>query len=183
MMVRLAALVLAIGLAATTAASAQTADLRVTIVEYGLYTADTKSEKLQPDGVTDTVIENLCHVATTTTIPLKQGTHFGFRYRVDGVAAGQLVMLGKTIEFPTVVKPPGAKALSGIWRAMPSQTGTLIYAGYGLDLDWEMMPGRWSFYILQGDRKLAEMSFDVVDGADAPAPSAQASTCFRLSAR
>jgi hypothetical protein len=170
-----------IGLALVAALPARAADLRVTIVEHGLYTADIKSEQRAQDGIIDTVIENLCHYATTTTVPLKTGVHFGFRYRVDGLTPGEVVALGKIIEFPKTVTPPGARPISRIWRPLPTEAGKLSYAGYGLDYDWELMPGRWAFYIHQADRKLAEISFAVVEGADAPAPSARDSTCFKLS--
>ena len=170
-----------IGLAFVAALPVQAADLRVTIVEYGLYTADTKSEQRAPDGIVDTVIENLCHYATTTTVPLKTGLHFGFRFRVDGLNPGEVSALGKIIEFPRTVTPPAARPLSRISRPMPVEGGKLHYAGYGLDYDWELMPGRWAFYIYQADRKLAEQGFAVVEGAGAPVPSAQGSTCFKLS--
>lgn len=163
------------------AASASAADLTATVVEYGLYTADTQSEKLRPDGITDTVIENLCHYATTTTVPMKAGVHFGFRLRIDGLAANQVVVLAKLIAFPRTVSPPSAKPLSQIMRPMPVMAGTLSYIGYGLDYDWEMVPGRWVFTISQADRTLAEMAFDVTDGADAPVPSTQETTCFKVS--
>lgn len=172
---------MSIGMAVFAASPAAAADLKVTIVEYGLYTADTMSEQRAPDGIIDSVIENLCHYATTTTVPLKTGLHFGFRYRVDGLKPDEVVALGKIVEFPRTVTPPGAKPLSRIWRALPTEAGKLHYAGYGLDYDWELMPGRWRFYIYQADRQLAEMSFAVVDGMDAPAPSARDSTCFKLS--
>jgi hypothetical protein len=172
----------AIGVAFVTAAlPAQAADVRVTIVEHGLYTLDVRSEKRSPDGIIDTMVENICHYATTTTVPLRAGVHFGFRYRIDGLAAGEGVDLAKIIQLPMVVKPPGAKPLSTIWRPMVTEGGQLHYIGYGLDLDWELIPGRWSLSIQQSDRKLAEMGFDVVAGADAPVPSTQESTCFKLS--
>jgi hypothetical protein len=164
------------------AASARADDLKVTIVEYGLYTADTKSETRAPDGITDSVIENLCHYATTTTVPRKAGMHFGFRYRVDGLNPGDIVVLTRIVRFPKTVTPPnGAKPLSAISRPEPSEAGKLHYAGYGLDEDWELMTGRWDFYLYQGQRRLAIMSFVVTEGVDGPAPSTQDANCFNLS--
>jgi hypothetical protein len=177
-LIRLTAIGISFGIAAI---PAQGADVRVTIVEHGLYTLEIKSEKRSPDGVIDSMVENLCHYATTTTVPLKAGVHFGFRYRVDGLVPGEGVDLAKVIHFPVTAKPPGAKPLSTIWRPMLVAAGQAHYVGYGLDLDWELMPGRWSLSIHQSDHKLVEMGFDVVAGADAPAPSTQESTCFKLS--
>ena len=177
--VRLAALAVTMLLAAP---ASRAADLRVTIAEYGLYTVDITSEKLAPDGIMETTIANLCHFATTTTVPLRTGISFGFRYRVDGPVTDEVVMLTKLVEFPRTVKPPGGvNPLSGIRRPMPSRVGKLVYAGYGLDVDWELMRGRWGFSIYQADRKLAEMNFIVAEDADAPASSAKDSTCFKLS--
>jgi hypothetical protein len=177
-LIRLTAIGVAFGIAAL---PAQSADVHVTIVEHGLYTLEVKSEQRSPDGVIDTMVENLCHYATTTTVPLKAGVHFGFRYRVEGVAPGEGVDLAKVIRFPMIAKPPGAKLLSTIWRPMLVAAGPAHYVGYGLDFDWELMPGHWSLSIQQSDRKLVEMGFDVVAGADAPVPSTQESTCFKLS--
>ncbi len=178
-LIRLAAMGVAFVAAAL---PAQAADVRVTIVEHGLYTLDVMSEKRSPDGIVDTTVENLCHYSTTTTVPLKAGVHFGFRYRVDGLAAGEAVDLVKIVQLPMIVKPPGApQPLSTIRRPMLVAAGQAHYVGYGLDLDWELMPGHWSLSIHQSDRKLAEMGFDVVAGAEAPAPSTQETTCFKLS--
>lgn len=33
------------------------------------------------------------------------------------------------------------------------------FEGYGLDFDWEVMPGQWTFEVFDGERKLAEKSF------------------------
>jgi hypothetical protein len=163
---------------------AHAADLGVTILEHGLYTADVKSEKLSPDGVGETVIENICHYATTTTVPLKIGVRFGFRFRIDGLAAGETADLVKLVAFPTAVKPPrGAALLSSFWRPMRAEGGKVHYTGYTLDYGWELMPGRWDFQVYRSDRRLGGMSFTLADGVDAPQPSAGNSTCFRLSSR
>jgi hypothetical protein len=166
------------------ALSAQAADLSVTIVEHGLYTADVKSEKPSPDGIGETVIENICHYATTTAVPLKIGVRFGFRFRIDGLAAGETVDLVKRVAFPIAVKPPrGSRPLSEFLRPMRAEGGKVHYTGYTLDYGWELMPGRWDFQIYRSDRRLGGMAFTLVDGTDAPKPSAGNSTCFKLSSR
>jgi hypothetical protein len=172
----------AVVLAALVVLPAQAADMRVTIVEHGLYKIDAKSERLAPDGIVESMIENLCHYATTTTVPLKAGQHFGFRFRVDGLKAGEVVNLSKVIRFPTEAKPPdGPKPISAFRRAVSAQADKLYYVGYGLDYDWELMPGPWTFSIYRSDRKLAEIGFVAVAGAEAPMPSEEESTCFKLS--
>jgi hypothetical protein len=55
------------------------------------------------------------------------------------------------------------------------------YLGYGLDYDWELMPGRWKFAIYDGNRKLGGMAFDVVEGDVAPTPPSGDSSCFQVS--
>jgi hypothetical protein len=176
---RLATIGLAFLLAAT---SARAADLRVTIVEYGLYTMDSTGEVQAPDGLVDSAVENICHYATTTVVPLKQGVHFGFRFRIDGLAAGEAADLFKVGQFPKMVTPSGARRpLSTFRRPLRVPDSGVHYMGYGLDYDWELMPGRWTFSIYDGDRKLGGMAFDVVEGAEAPARSSGEASCFKVS--
>jgi hypothetical protein len=166
------------------AASARAADLRVTIFEYGLYTMDSASERQAADGLVDSTVENICHYATTTVVPLKQGVHFGFRFRIEGLAADETVDLSKVGQFPRMVRPAGAhQPLSTFRRRLHVPDGGAHYIGYGLDYDWEMMSGRWTFGIYDGDRKLGGMAFDVIEGAETPARSSSEASCFKVSSR
>jgi hypothetical protein len=164
------------------AAPAGASGLTVEIVEHGLYTADVTGHRRDPSGVISNVIENLCHIATTATVPMRPGIHFGFRYRLDGLEPGEFVPITLAVEFPKAVQPPdGPKPIARHQRGSVLPVGVLSYTGYSFDHDWEFMPGTWTMEVLQGDRTLAAMSFTVVD-RPAPAMAAPgASSCFRIS--
>lgn len=151
------------------------------ILEYGLYTADIKGQQRDPNGVVTNVIENICHVATTTTVPMRQAVHFGFRYTVDGPSTGELVDLTLVVQFPAALQPSaGAPPVAQHEHSAVLAIGATSYTGYSFDQDWEFVPGTWTLEVRQGSRTLAEKSFTVVDHGEAPA-SSDRSSCFKVS--
>jgi hypothetical protein len=127
------------------------------------------------------VIENICHIATTTTVPMRQALHFGFRYRVEGPVAGEPVELTLGVTFPTAVRPtPTAPPLARHERRTTLSAGAASFTGYSFDHAWEFMPGTWTLEVRQGQRTLAEKSFTVIEGG-APPASSDTSSCFKLS--
>jgi len=178
---RAAALVLATGLAFAAPAAAGEASA-VEIVEYGLYTADVTGQLRDANGIVSNVVENLCHIATTTTVPMRQALHFGFRYRVDGPVPGETVPLTLAVRFPAAVRPtPSAEPLMEHRRSATLAVGTVSYTGYSFDQAWEFMPGLWKLEVLQGGRVLAEKSFTVVDEPAPPGTPSGPSSCFKVS--
>lgn len=154
----------------------------VEIVEFGLYTADVAGELREPNGIVSNVIENICLIATTTTVPMRPGVLFGMRYRVDGASSGAPVDLTLAVQFPAALQPSGAaKPVTRHERGATLAVGTTSYTGYSFDQDWEFVPGTWTLEVLQHGRKLAAQSFTVVDApASSGAPSGP-SSCFKVS--
>ena len=157
-------------------------EVSVTILEHGLYTAEVVGQQRDPSGVVTDLLANLCHVATTSTVPMRPRVHFGFRYRVDGPESGTPVDLTLAVTFPEAVHPPAA--LGPLKRHQHKSllpVGTVSYTGYSFDLDWEFVPGVWTLEVLEGERELAALSFTVVD-QNQPAPSStDPSSCFKVS--
>ncbi len=154
----------------------------VTIVEHGLYTAEVVGQQREASGIVTDLLTNLCHVATTDTVPMRPHMHFGFRYRVEGPDTGTPVDLTLAVTFPETVHPPAGLPLRRHQHSSPPvPVGAVSYTGYSFDRDWEFVPGVWTLEVLQGERKLAAMSFTVVD-QDQPALSLpDPSSCFRVS--
>jgi hypothetical protein len=178
---RAAALVLTgvLGFAATAAAGEASG---VEIVEYGLYTAEVTGQLRDSNGIISNVIENLCHVATTTSVPMREAVHFGFRYRVDGPVPGDPVELTMAVRFPTAVQPTAAvPPLTRHERSATLAVGTVSYTGYSFDQAWEFMPGTWTLEVLQHGRTLATKSFTVVDEPAASSTPPGPSNCFKVS--
>jgi hypothetical protein len=158
------------------ATSALAADpVRVEIIEYGIYAMEGRQIVQESDGVL-TATAKVIHLETTSVIPAKRCMNFGFRFRVEGPKGSRLTFV---THLPVEVTPPGsARAISSYSRARVLGPG--IYSqGYGLDFDWEVMPGQWTFEVFDGDRKLAEKSF-LLD-KDMPGPSnTDGQTCTQL---
>ncbi|MBS0522406.1 MAG: DUF3859 domain-containing protein [Proteobacteria bacterium] len=157
-------------------------EVTVTIVEHGLYTAEVVGQQRESSGVVTDLLANLCHVATTTIVPMRPRVHFGFRYRVDGPDVGAPVDLTLAVTFPEAVHPPAALGpLKRHQRHSVLPEGAVSYSGYSFDLDWEFVPGVWTLEVLQGERELAALSFTVVDQDQPALSSADPSSCFRVS--
>jgi len=151
----------------------------VEIVQYGLFRSDIVGKQPDAGGVIHNVVGNICHVATTDIVPMRIGVHFGLRYRVTGPVAGERVRLRRVIRYPAVMTPPGGRPASLVSNAVELRAGTTSYAEYALEQPWELVAGTWTFQFFERDRKLAEFSFTVIEGA--AVSEAAEPTCFQLS--
>lgn len=157
-------------------------EVSVTILEHGLYTAEVVGQQHDSSGVVTDLLANLCHVATTSTVPMRPRVHFGFRYRIDGPETGTPVDLTLAVTFPDAVHPPAALGSpKRHLRHSSLPVGAVSYTGYSFDLDWEFVPGVWTLEVLQGERELAALSFTVVDQAAPALSSPDPSSCFKVS--
>ncbi len=165
------------GLAASTAAQ----EIGVTVVQYGIYTADvTAAPKVGPNGEVRSVqITNLCHVESTRTVPARDKLHFGFRYRVNGPVPGEPVEIRRVFHFPEHAKPPGwPKPEPMDEDTTRVRVGQVTYVGWVL---FHNKPGAWSFELFHADHRLAEMTFTVIEAGPVAAQRNTESTCFLLS--
>ena len=162
-------------------ATAQARDqVGVEIVQYGLFRADIVAKQPDAGGVTHNMVDNICHVATTRDVPMKIGVHFGVRYKVTGPVAGERALLKKVILYPAVMKPPPpGQPLSQVSNFVELRVGASSYTEYALEQAWELVGGTWTFQFFERDRKLAEFSFTVTEGASVPESGEP--TCFKLS--
>lgn len=157
-------------------------EVSVTVLEHGLYTAEVVGQQRESSGVVTDLLANLCHVATTEIVPMRPHVHFGFRYRIDGPEVGTPVDLTLAVTFPETAHPPAALGpLKRHQHHSQLTTGAISYTGYSFDLDWEFVPGVWTLEVLQGKRRLAALSFTVVDQDATALSSTDPSSCFRVS--
>jgi hypothetical protein len=102
---------------------------------------------------------------TTTTITGKLGTNFGFEYTLVGGPAGTQAAIEIVVVLPEpgLLNPAtGKRTRRERWRPSPSLLGGATIVGYRFEMDWEIVPGRWTFQIWQSDRKLGEQSFCII---------------------
>jgi hypothetical protein len=139
---------------------------RIEIVDWGIYRTEIAKTRQAAGAVTGTTDElaNVKLVSSTTTVPARIGTRFGFRYRVVGSPDRASVKMTAVIHFPSEgLRNP--KTGERILRDVTSWTrniGAVTYNGYGFDEEWELVPGTWTYEILLEGRKIAEQSFTVV---------------------
>ena len=172
---------LAQGLAVVSARAVE--PTRVEIVEHGIYTLDIDATTHDANGIGQNQVSNICHVSTTTMIPMKPTLTFGFRYRVWGPSTDGIERLTKVVTFPTEVTPPGApKPLKSYAEVFSARISMVGYIGYGFDEPWELMRGIWTFQLFQRGRLLAEQNFTIVDDPQATVPRRDSgSNCFQMS--
>jgi hypothetical protein len=139
---------------------------RIEILEKGIYQAQTTGTTQAGSTATGQVrgLGNIELVRETTTIPMRLGLEFGFRYSLVGSPKGAEV----PVKFVTIFPEPGlynpAKGQT-FHRDEYIRTKTLgnpAYKGYGFEHSWELVPGVWTFQIWYQDRMLTEQRFTVV---------------------
>jgi hypothetical protein len=140
-------------------------ELRVEIVERGLYNTQPGTTRLLPSGLGENIVEAAELERSTTAIPARPGISFGFEFTVQGEPRGAELELTTIVVFPPPgLLPPGASE-PVTSSAMPMRVRLgghgLHYRGYTFDYDWEVAPGPWRFELRAGDRLLAVQSFVV----------------------
>ena len=96
----------------------------------------------------------------TDQVPLKIGTKFGLRYRLEGKRADDtpLTLLYLT---PGVVDPNGKRHDKyEVVQKLVTDAPKDVMA-FEFTETHELVPGEWHFFVFQGDRKLAEQRFQV----------------------
>ncbi|MFG3693255.1 DUF3859 domain-containing protein [Stutzerimonas stutzeri] len=93
-------------------------------------------------------------------VPLKIGTKFGLRYRLEDKRADDtpLTLLYLT---PGVVDPSGQRhdRYEVVQKLVPDAPQDVM--AFEFTETHELVPGEWHFMVFQGDRKLAEQRFQV----------------------
>ena len=125
-------------------------------VEYGIFISNAKEfapgERLLTRS--DQVIE------PTQVIPAKLGSKFGLRYTLAGKQVGDatLTLLYLT---PGVVTPDGLRHDKFVVQQPMVQGAGADLMAFEFSETYEVVPGEWHFMVFQGDRLLAEQSFEV----------------------
>jgi hypothetical protein len=140
---------------------------RVQILWAGTYAAQIVGTVEQPAtamGKTNK-LGSIRKLETTTTVRGKLGTSFGFEYALLGAPTGAQAAIEIVVVLPEpgLLNPvDGKRTRRERWRPSPSLPGVATIVGYQFEMDWEIVPGRWTFQIWQNDHKLGEQSFCVL---------------------
>lgn len=146
-------------------ANAQTVQ-HIDVTEVGIYQTTTTKVTNTPgtaSGTTATVTD-VKLLKATTTVPARLHAEFGFRYRIVGRKKGAVTLKMVTlIPRPGIRNPDSGKTTVRNEFTQEKDIGVLHYRSYGMDNQWEIVPGTWTLEIWDGDRKLVSQSFNVVE--------------------
>jgi len=148
----------------TTGSLAQAASVeRIDVVDAGTYRIKTGAGTAEPATPTGevTAVDKSTLLEATHTVAARVGTEFGYRYTVVGEPAGAEVKLDIVITYPEngLNDPDSGRTLHESRYTSTKKIGETEYLGYGLENDWEAVPGTWTFEIWYDGKKLAGQSF------------------------
>ena len=134
----------------------------IQIVERGLYEAHTDTARQPRNGLWTVLHPRL--IASTTTVPMRQGVRFGFRYVLQGAPNGQAVAVELVTRYPS---PGRWDELVRAWRTESQyqvrlQAGVVHYRDFQLLEQEELIPGLWIFEFWRSGAKIGEQRFCVV---------------------
>jgi len=137
---------------------------RLDVLDHGIYTTTDKSCRRDASGLLNCTTEEPKLAVGTTSIPAQPKVNFGVRFTVIGAPAKAKVQVKVVWIFPPEgVKVPGSGQPLRRAEDAPNYTiGEVAWATYRFDDPWELVPGKWTVEIWEGDRKLLSQDFTVV---------------------
>ena len=135
----------------------------VTIIEYGIFKAKELRQENTPATATGTsnIVTDVELVQRTDNIPAIAGTRFGFRCIIKGSPQGQEVKIVRRNILPGLRNPKTGNIFYTEEYERTQRIGKEFYIGYKFEENWELIPGKWTFQLFYGGRKLAEKTFNV----------------------
>jgi hypothetical protein len=135
---------------------------RIDITEYGLYTSKTDRSIAAPGTAlgTESLVSDIRHLESTTTVPGRIDVQFGIRYRLVG-SDGASIRLKKVwiIPAPGLHNPDTGNTTMTEVVYLDRKIGAVHFAGFTFEHSWEIVPGVWTLELWEGDRKLASQGF------------------------
>jgi hypothetical protein len=101
-------------------------------------------------------------VMTTERIPLIKGGQMYFQYRIWPLPAQPAwVDLRRVLKHPEMTLPDGTVSTGSDYtiKGRVNANQVIAYTGYGLDEDYELVEGDWTFEFWYQDRKVIEQKF------------------------
>lgn len=143
---------------------------RVSIVEHGIFQADSDPLPIAQSTFGAVIkVRNISLVRSTTTILARMSLRFGLRYVIIGVPVGAPADIRLVTRFP---EPGLLDPVTGVRHFESEYTirgsiGVPAYREFIFDHSWEIVPGEWIFEFWQAGRNIGSQKFCVLD-ADFP---------------
>lgn len=147
----------------------------IDVVEFGIFKLDKVGERESKNTTSGSfnVTKEERLIKGTDKVVATVGTHFGFRFKLNGLPEGQKVLLQGRVLHPQISNPETQKmSIIDSWE-IEETIGHTNYIGWSFDHDWEIVPGKWTIQLFYGSKKLAEKIFKVrrENQAGTPAPA------------
>lgn len=125
-------------------------------VEYGIF--QSQYEEFKPGE--RLLTQNNQTIEQTSVIPAKLGSRFGLRYTLEGKQASELPL---TLIYltPGVITPDGLRHDKIVVEQPLALNAPQDVMAFEFSDNYEIVKGTWQFMVFQGDRLLAQQSFEV----------------------
>jgi len=136
----------------------------VELLEFGIFK---KVRSLDDVHASDTLsgrrhaVAKAVLVESTTNIPARIGTSFGFRVRYHGQTPGAVVHCITKCLHPKLTDPSSGRSGEIDQYDTSSFSGREGYVGYTLDKAWEVVPGEWRIQLWVGPKLMVEKTFTI----------------------
>jgi len=138
---------------------------RIELLEYGTFRKLVSTNDVSDPGSLTGVRHAVAKVAliqSTTNVPARIGTSFGFRVKFDGKPSDVLVPCMAKCLHPKLTDPTSGRSSEVDQWNISGLTGKDGYIGYTLDNDWELVPGPWTLQVFLDSKLVVEKTFNVV---------------------
>lgn len=98
----------------------------------------------------------------TNKIPIKKDAHMSLQYRIWNIPINKhYVKLRRVLIHPPMTLPDGSVTTGSDYKitGKVSAGQVIAYTGYGLNEEYEMIEGDWTFQIWYQDKKVIEKTF------------------------
>lgn len=149
--------------------NAQSADLEISatqIVGYGVFEAASvrRDRSISSSAIGRDDVRGVQFIEYTSDIPAVLGKNFGFQYIINSQPAGSKVDVTHVIKFPSPgLVRPGGQVFEVSREERTARLGHETLHGYGFDVEWEIVPGEWTFEVWHNDALIVRKSFNVIE--------------------
>lgn len=140
---------------------------RIDVLDAGIFTIETGATTAEPGapGGETTAVTKATLLEATTTVPAAIGTDFGFGYTVVGEPEGEMATLDFVASYPEpgLADPDADEPIRELRFSREKAIGATDYFGYTPEVDWEVVPGAWTFEIWFEGKQLASQTFTMTE--------------------
>jgi hypothetical protein len=136
------------------------------IIDYGIVESKEELNYEIPGsgGEKSIMIEEPKISETTTKIPMKKGSKFGYKWQITGFQSDQPVEITYRYKHPPFVGPDGKRTEGHDTPIIiqPENGKIESFDGYEFSEDYELVPGKWTLSIVCQDKVVVSKTFQVV---------------------